>query len=123
LKALVFALVLPGLTFVCAMLVPGCANDSPPVLDGGARPAEITYLCRETGETLKAPRQQTPAVNPQTGRKTLVQALYCTSCQAWHAAPPPAMAERLPLGPVCPVHRTPLMEFRPEEPLSANKVR
>ncbi len=77
----------------------------PPVL-----PAEVTYLCRETGELLRLPRQPTPAVNPRTGKATLVQALWCPACRQWFPEPPPEARERMPAGPLCPQDRTPLQE-------------
>lgn len=78
---------------------------------------EITFICRETKTLSRGPRQPTPAVNPATGRATLVQALYCPQCKKWRAAPPEAMRERFATGPVCPVHRAPLSET---EPLAGN---
>lgn len=70
----------------------------------------ITYLCRETKKIVRGPRQPVPAINPATGRATLIPALYCHECRKWRAAPPEAMRERMPTGPLCPVHRVPLSE-------------
>lgn len=75
---------------------------------------EIMYLCRETKVLSRGPRQPTPAVNPKTGRTTLVQALYCPQCKKWRAAPPVALRERFGAGPLCPVHRAPLSETEPQ---------
>jgi hypothetical protein len=83
------------------------------VAAGSPQSPEIMYLCRETKALSRGPRQQTPAVNPTTGRATLVQALYCPQCRKWRAAPPPAMRERQGTGPMCPVHRAPLYETKP----------
>src|SRR5262245_58394827 len=69
--------------------------------------AEVTYICRETRKLIRGPRQATPAVNPQTGRPTLVQALWCETCRDWMAAPP-ADYDRIGLGPRCPRHGVPL---------------
>jgi hypothetical protein len=41
-------------------------------------PDEIHYICTETGALSVNERRSTPAVNPKTGRRTLVQALYCS---------------------------------------------
>ncbi len=68
----------------------------------GEDPEEITYLCTETGEVSVGEWQPMPALNPKTGRKTLVQALYCSQCRAWYPAPPPEMAQQSPRGPACP---------------------
>lgn len=87
----------------------------PPEVEGGPPPAEeIMYICRETGVTSFGPRQPTPAVNPQTGKATLIQALYCPDCAKWYPAPPRELSERLPTGPRCPTHGTGLLETIPE---------
>ena len=72
--------------------------------------AEITYVCRETGELIRGPREETPALNPKTGRRTLVQALYCNRCRQWYKGPPRDRVDRQPLGPCCPHDGTPLAE-------------
>ena len=60
---------------------------------GGSRPAavtgaDVTYICLETGETFEGPVQSVPALNPETGRNTLVPAVYSTAKKAWLPAPP-----------------------------------
>ena len=82
----------------------------------GEEPEEITYLCLETGKVSEGAWQPTPALNPATGKKTLVQGLYCAKCNKWYRAPPPEMVERSPRGPSCPVTGDPLSM---EGPLSA----
>jgi len=89
-------------------LLCGCEEAPEP---GPEPSAEITFICRETGALSHGPRQPTPAINPQTGRATLVQALYCPECQKWHPAPPAEFAERMPRGPVCPIHQTAVFEM------------
>jgi uncharacterized protein YbaR (Trm112 family) len=71
-------------------------------LQVGEEPEEITYICTETQEISKGEWQDTPATNPKTGRRTLMQALYCHQCKKWYPAPPPEMARQSPRGPVCP---------------------
>jgi hypothetical protein len=78
-------------------------------------PDEIHYICTETGALSVNERRSTPAVNPKTGRRTLVQALYCCKCRKWYRAPPVEMAERSPRGPVCPVTGSRLYPFVPLE--------
>ncbi len=39
---------------------------------------------------------ETPAVNPTTGERTLMPAMYCSSCQRWHPVPPPDQINRVP---------------------------
>lgn len=86
----------------------------------GTEPDEITYICTETGSISHGELKSTPAVNPATGRRTLVQALYCAQCKKWYPSPPPEMAERSPRGPVCAISGGPLTVSEPEaldEPL------
>jgi hypothetical protein len=85
-----------------------------PVSPAAELPVEITYLCLETGELSRGPRQPTPVMNPKLGRATLVQALYCSRCRGWHRMPPPEARHLMPGGPVCPKTRAPLVETGPE---------
>jgi hypothetical protein len=88
---------------------------------GPAPATEITYVCRETKVLSRGPRVPTPAINPQTGRATLVQALYCPECRKWGPAPPPELRERFMTGPVCPVHRAGLLETGPADSVSPTR--
>jgi hypothetical protein len=91
-------------------------------LEAGPAPAtEITYFCRETKALSRGPRAPTPAVNPKTGRATLVQALYCPRCRKWGPGPPAELREQLMAGPVCPVDRTALLETAPADSPSTNR--
>lgn len=76
---------------------------------------EMHFICTETGVVSVGEPQSTPAVNPKTGRRTLLQALYCPKCRKWYRAPPPEMAERSPRGPVCPVSGDRLYPFIPTD--------
>ena len=78
-------------------------------------PLEITFVCLETGTLSQGPRVATPAINPATGRATLVQALYCPECRRWRPTPPAAIRERMPLGPTCVDHKVPLLESAPAD--------
>lgn len=86
---------------------------APPAVVPAKLPAEVTYLCLETGELTQRPRQATPAINPKLGRATLMQALYCSRCQGWHRMPPEEVRKTMPGGPVCPTTRVPLVETAP----------
>jgi hypothetical protein len=48
----------------------------------------IVCVCTETGAAFSVPSQSGPAINPRTGRATLVPAVYCPACRRWYAAPP-----------------------------------
>jgi len=63
---------------------------------------EMVLICTETGRVLRTEWQPTPAINDHTGQATLVEALYCPECRAWHAAPPPEVMEQQRSGPQCP---------------------
>lgn len=59
---------------------------------GGSRPPpvtgnEVTYICLETREVIDGPVQDVPAVNPRTGRRTLVRAVYSTRTNEWVPVP------------------------------------
>ena len=82
-----------------------------------AKETQITYICTETNEITKGPWQQTPAVNPVSGKRTLMVAFYCQECKAWLPGPPPP-PDRPPVWPRCPVHKTPL-DREPLEPEAA----
>lgn len=76
---------------------------------------EVAYLCRETGELVKAPRQPTPAVNPKTGRPTLDRALFCPECDKWQPIPSSDAFNGDPLSHHCPRHRAPMLAAKPSE--------
>jgi hypothetical protein len=66
--------------------------------------ALVTYIDRDSGETVEAPAQPTPAVNPKTGAASLLRAGWCAECQKWYPLPP----DRNPGQVVCRKHQTPL---------------
>ncbi len=75
---------------------------------------EINYLCRETGQIIRGPRDPGPEGIDAGGCKDLVQALYCPKCQSWYPFPPPEVLSHMPMGPRCPKDRAPLLEEIPE---------
>ena len=94
------------LTFVVICLfVFGC-NLSENAATASTR--QMVYLCTETSQTVVASQQQTPAVNPATGRRTLMPALYCRKCKTWYPAPPLELLQRTPRAAVCPKTGAPL---------------
>jgi|GEM_PF-2374384 len=48
---------------------------------------DVTYICLETKEVVEGPLEPVPAVNPATGRRTLVLAVYSNATKAWVPAP------------------------------------
>jgi hypothetical protein len=109
---------LVGMAMAAALLGAGWWGwrlwQAPPVPAAAELPAEVTYVCLETGELSRGPRQATPAMNSKLGRATLVQALYCSRCRGWHRMPPAEVRQQMPGGPVCPTTRVPLVETAPE---------
>lgn len=75
---------------------------------------KIVYVCTETGRTLQGPATAVPAVNAETGRRTMMPGLYCEQCRKWHATAPFEVTQRDPASRLCPRHRTPM---RTEGPL------
>jgi hypothetical protein len=91
---------------VLAAFVSGCSGSNS--VDSRDSEQRAVYFCRETKRPVVAAVQPTPAINPATGRRTLVRALYCPQCKAWRAVPPDAAANGNPLASKCPKHRCPL---------------
>lgn len=48
---------------------------------------DVTYICLETREVMEGPVQELPAINPGTGRRTLVRAIYSNLTKEWVPAP------------------------------------
>jgi hypothetical protein len=89
------------------------ARNAAPQSALGANELDVTYICRESGDLFRLPRATGSALHPQTGRATLVAALYCSQCKKWQPAPPAELRDRFPTGPVCREHRTPLVSEGP----------
>jgi hypothetical protein len=99
------------LSFIIALsvfsLVSGCSEKL------AADTEKMVFYCTETREIVVADRQSTPAVHPNTGRKTLQQALYCKTCGKWQAAPPLEQLGGNPSNVVCGKHKIPLQADGP----------
>ena len=67
----------------------------------------MVYVCLETQQVMTAPPQPTPAINPHTGRRTLMPGMYCSACRAWTAAPPWDVLQRSPQAALCRTHQQP----------------
>jgi hypothetical protein len=68
----------------------------------------VTYVCSETGAVIAAPAQQEPALNPETGRRTLLRGVYCPQCAKWYRAPSPEHQSGNPRPLTCSVHNVPM---------------
>ena len=68
----------------------------------------VTYVCTESGKVVVAPAQPQPAVNPETGKKTLLRGVYCPQCSKWYATPSPDHARGNPRELQCRVHNIPM---------------
>lgn len=72
------------IVLLALLLAEGCRQTETP-----APAAEVFCVDTQTGEfVVLANVAQFPAVNPATGKATLMPGLYCPKCQSWHAAPP-----------------------------------
>ena len=54
-----------------------------------------------------------PAVNPETGDRTLMPGLYCPACKAWYPVPPPDQINSQPNAGQCPKDKTSLIADGP----------
>lgn len=81
---------------------------------------EMVFVDTESGKAFVVRAKSSPATNPETGKQTLVPALYCEKCAAWKAV---GSMERLQTGGAmrkCPTHKIPLVAEGPK-PSSAGK--
>lgn len=93
-----------------SLAVAGCSGANGDAKDG----ATMVFVCTETGKVITAPPGETPALNPDTGRKTLMPGLYCAQCRKWYPSAPLEVAQRNPASRLCPKHRTPMETKGPE---------
>lgn len=54
----------------------------------------IHYVCRESGEVFEFPFAASVREHPQTGRPTLVPAVYDAKRKRWKPGPPPEVMHR-----------------------------
>ena len=81
------------------LIVLGCGAVPPP--DPQAN--QMVYFDRTTKKAVVYNvSREIPAMHPQTGKPTLVPALYCPQCQKWFPAPPIEVRERNPKAMICP---------------------
>lgn len=68
----------------------------------------VTYVCTETGKVIVAPAQSQPALNPETGKHTLLRGVFCPQCNKWYATPSPDHLRGNPRELKCQVHNVPM---------------
>lgn len=110
-----------ALKYICVLCLVGIAaywllpDRSPSRTTSAETVPDVVYLCKETNQLIKAPPQQVPATNPDTGRATLYRALYCAECETWKVVPPPDVFPGNPLTYPCPKHRRQMTATGPIE--------
>ena len=88
----------------------GCGGVEAPT-DSNAN--KMVYVDTETKQAFAGNLAETPAINPQTGKPTLMPGLYCPKCKAWHAVPPLDQINRIPNARRCAKTRIPLVADGP----------
>lgn len=85
--------------FAGLVLIAGCSQQ--PVV---AEVQDRVYFDLATQQPITLPVQAAslPAEHPQTGKKTLVSALYCPQCDRWYPSPPMEVVQRTGAASRCP---------------------
>ena len=82
------------------VLVSSCGS-SAPIEDPHA--GQMVYIDTATDLPFASNiSRETPAIHPDTGKRTLVPALYCATCRKWYPAPPLEALQRNPAASKCP---------------------
>lgn len=89
----------------------GCGGES-----AADEQPKVVYVCEESKQLVEAPQQPTPAEHPETGKATLLRALYCEACKKWHVVPPSELYPKDPLSYPCPRHKA---QMKPDGPMEA----
>ncbi|MEX1098675.1 MAG: hypothetical protein WED34_21690 [Planctomycetales bacterium] len=100
------------IAFAIASFLSGCGGEA------GGDERLVTYVCTETRAVVQAEAQPTPALNPATGRRTLVRGMYCAECREWYPVPADA---RHPQAIRCRRHGTPMSLSGPNSDLSSTE--
>lgn len=88
------------LACLLAFFTTGC-SDAPTVESNAT--TRMVYVDIETKRAVVGDaRDDVPAVNAATGRRTLMPGLYCPQCRAWRPTPPLDVAQRTPAALRCP---------------------
>lgn len=96
-------------TSICA-LISGCGHEPVVIADTSQR----VYVDIATQKALMLPIQdKVPAKHPETGKNTLVPALYCPQCGRWYPAPPMEVVQRTGTASRCPQGGHPMSPHGP----------
>ncbi len=103
-----------SITVVTGLLFAGLCGCAEETASQSAAAQQVVYFDVKSKTAIAAPRSSdVPAVNPKTGKRTLMPALYCAKCQRWHAAPPLEIRQRNPAAGKCPKCQQPLIADGP----------
>lgn len=77
----------------------GCGRSAEDATD---EVSQAVYVDTETMQAMVCDIvDEPPALNPKTGQRTLMPALYCPACRSWHPVPPPDQINRMPGATTC----------------------
>lgn len=90
--------------------IAGCGSEDP-----NARPTDrMVYVDTETQQPVVHEIViPVPAVNPETGKRTLMPGLYCPTCNTWYPVPSADQINTRPNTGQCPKDKTPLIADGP----------
>jgi hypothetical protein len=69
------------------LIMPHVLGRRPPAVAAHEAMA-IPYICQESGDVFRLPLSETVQVNPETGKPTLVPAVYDEKRRKWKPGPP-----------------------------------
>lgn len=90
-------------------LSPGCGSGTEQT-----QPQQMVFVDTKTQIAVVGPvTDQFPALNKETGKRTLMPGLYCPKCEKWYPVPSPDQINHRPDGGLCPKTKTPLIADGP----------
>lgn len=99
--------ILIPLTALCSWLGCGTEPENP-------QPQQMVFVDTKTQIAVVGPvTDQFPALNTETGKRTLMPGLYCPKCEKWYPVPSPDQINHRPDGGLCPKTKTPLIADGP----------
>lgn len=96
---------------VISIVISGCGTADE---TGSDEPPTMMFVDVKTGEARALPATaEVPVVNPDTGQRTMMPAMYCETCEKWYPVPPAEQLNRAQGAGMCPKHKTPLKAVGP----------